>query len=99
MVRNKCSKTITPTLQTNINNIIASVETHVPSKTTNIIITPPAIPVVQNAPPVPKRKYSIAESSISLSKIEKQDRKMKRFKHCQETLTKLAPSTTRGSLP
>jgi hypothetical protein len=28
VVRNKCSKTITPTLHTNINNIISSVEEH-----------------------------------------------------------------------
>ena len=34
MVRNKRSKTITPTLPTNINNIISLVEDHVPSKTT-----------------------------------------------------------------
>ena len=86
MVRNKRSKTITPTLPTNINNIISLVEDHVPSKTTpNLIIQPP---IVQETPPSSDRKYSISE--IALNKMEKHDRKMKRRNHRRETLAKLA---------
>ena len=86
MVRNKCSKTITPTSQTNINNIISSVEDHVLSKTTLKIITQP--PIAQETPPPSERKYSISE--IALSKMEKHDTKIKQHNHRRETLAKLS---------
>jgi hypothetical protein len=84
--RNKCSKTITPTLPTNINNIISSVEDHVLSKTTLKIITQP--PIAQETPPPSERKYSISE--IALSKMEKHDTKIKQHNHRRETLAKLS---------
>ena len=88
VVRNNFSKIITPTLQTNINYIAPSVEAHVPSKTTTNITTPPTIPVAQAAPPAPDRKYSISE--VSLSRMEKQDQKLKRHQHRRKTSAQLA---------
>ena len=88
MIRKKFSKIITPTLLTNIDIIADSVEDHVPSKTTTNITTPTTIPVAQEAPPTPDRKYSISE--VSLSRLEKQDRKFKRRQHRRDTLAQLA---------
>ena len=88
MIRKKFSKIITPTLLTNIDIIADSVEDHVPSKTTTNITTPTTIPVAQEVPPTPDRKYSISE--VSLSRMEKQDRKFKRRQHRRDTLAQLA---------
>ena len=90
MVRNRSNKKVTPASQkTNIEYIAPSVDDHVPRKTTTNITTPaPTLPVAQAAPPAPDRKYSISE--VSLNKMEKHDRKLKRRRHRRETLAQLA---------
>ena len=85
VVRKNFSQIITPTLQLNIDYFAQSVDDHVPSKTTANI---PTIPIAQEAPPAPERQYSISE--VSLNRLEKQDRKLKRRQHRRETLDQLA---------
>jgi hypothetical protein len=89
VVSNK-NKLITTTLPTTIKPFVSSVDTHVPGKTIkNIVTSPsPSKPVGQDTQPAPERQYSISEDA--LSKTEKQDRKVKRWKHRRDTLARLA---------